>query len=185
MGGSGGSGGASEGGGGAAGGAPPIAPWINEVHYDNDGVDVQEGFEIAGPAGFDLAGYQAVLYNGPTSPQVYDTVALSGILPDQQNGFGTLWFGVTILQNGPQDGICVVTPTMEIVEFLGYEGTFTGGDGVCDGQPSAPLPVVESNITPEGQSLQLTGTGSEQDDFDWVGPSAASPGAVNTGQTMQ
>lgn len=30
--------------------------WINEIHYDNTGDDVDEGVEIAGPAGTDLTG---------------------------------------------------------------------------------------------------------------------------------
>ncbi|MEZ5000823.1 MAG: hypothetical protein R2727_09375 [Bacteroidales bacterium] len=38
--------------------------FINEIHYDNDGTDVDEGIEIAGPAGTDLTGWKLVLYNG-------------------------------------------------------------------------------------------------------------------------
>lgn len=38
--------------------------WINELHYDNIGVDSNEGFEIAGAAGTDLGNYSVYLYNG-------------------------------------------------------------------------------------------------------------------------
>ena len=31
-----------------------VQPWINEIHYENAGVDAGEGFEIAGPAGTNL-----------------------------------------------------------------------------------------------------------------------------------
>ena len=65
--------------------------FINEIHYDNEGTDVGEFIEIAGPAGTDLAGWSIVLYNG-VNGLTYNTTALSGIIPNQQNGFGTLWF---------------------------------------------------------------------------------------------
>ncbi len=38
--------------------------WINEIHYDNDGTDVNEGVEIAGTAGSVLTNYALVFYNG-------------------------------------------------------------------------------------------------------------------------
>ena len=46
----------------------PGPVFINEIHYDNDGTDVGEFIEIAGPAGTSLSGWKIVLYNGnPTS----------------------------------------------------------------------------------------------------------------------
>ena len=69
----------------------PADVFINEIHYDNDSTDANEAIEIAGPAGTDLSGWSLVLYNGANG-QVYDTDALSGVIPDQQNGFGTLLF---------------------------------------------------------------------------------------------
>ena len=50
--------------------------FINEIHYDNDGVDVGEAIEIAGPAGTNLSGWTLVLYNGATGA-VYDTIILT------------------------------------------------------------------------------------------------------------
>ena len=32
--------------------------------YDNDGADVNEGVEVAGPAGTDLTGWKVIFYNG-------------------------------------------------------------------------------------------------------------------------
>ena len=54
-------------------------PWINELHYDNNGGDVGEFVEVAGPAGLDLAGYQLVAYNG-SGGALYATAPLSGQL---------------------------------------------------------------------------------------------------------
>ena len=39
-------------------------PWINEFHYDNDGTDVGEFIEIAGPAGLNLSAYTIYTYDG-------------------------------------------------------------------------------------------------------------------------
>src|SRR5690606_33522757 len=63
--------------------------FVNELHYDNDGTDAGEAIEIAGPAGTDLGGCSIVLYNGANGT-VYGTTALAGVIPDEQNGFGTV-----------------------------------------------------------------------------------------------
>jgi hypothetical protein len=67
----------------------PAPVFINEIHYDNTGPDANEAIEIAGPAGTDLSSWSLVLYNGNDSAP-YDTIRLSGVIPDQQQGFGTL-----------------------------------------------------------------------------------------------
>src|SRR5687768_8667852 len=63
------------------------AVFINEIHYDNTGTDAGEFVEVAGPAGTDLTGYSIVLYNGASPFGSYDTDALSGTIPNQQNGY--------------------------------------------------------------------------------------------------
>ena len=73
--------------------------FINELHYDNTGTDAGEAIEVAGPAGTDLSGYSLVLYNG-NGGAPYHTQVLSGSLPDQNNGFGTI--AVTYAVNGIQ-----------------------------------------------------------------------------------
>ena len=52
---------------------------INEFHYDNDGSDVGEFIEIAGPTGTDIIGWKIVKYNG-SNGESYGTVILSGWL---------------------------------------------------------------------------------------------------------
>ena len=74
--------------------------FINEIHYDNDGADTNEGVEIAGPAGTDLSGYSLIAYNGNGGTS-YSSINLSGILANQSNGFGTAFFAISGLQNGP------------------------------------------------------------------------------------
>ena len=46
---------------------------INEIHYDNVGVDAGEAIEIEGPAGADVTGFSIVLYNGSNGAVYNDT----------------------------------------------------------------------------------------------------------------
>ena len=156
--------------------------WINELHYDNAGGDVGEFVEVAGPAGTDLSGYSLVLYNG-SGGSSYDTESLSGVLPDEGNGFGAAAFTPGSIQNGSPDGIALVQGGT-VVQFLSYEGAFTASNGPASGMTSTDIGVSEASNSPEGHSLQLTGEGTSYPDFTWSPPSAESPGALNTGQVV-
>ncbi len=162
--------------------AAAISVFINEIHYDNTGTDAGEAIEIAGPAGTNLAGWSIVLYNGAGGAS-YDTRALSGIIPNQQAGFGTLHFTYPVngIQNGSPDGLALVNGTT-VVQFLSYEGTFAATNGPANGMTSVDIGVSENGTEPLGRSLQLSGTGQFYEDFTWNAPAVASFGAVNTGQ---
>ena len=155
--------------------------WINELHYDNTGTDVGEGVEIAGEAGTSLVGWTIELYNGSGGAR-YVTTPLSGTIPDQDSGFGTLWFDLSGLQNGSPDGIALIDSEGGVVQFLSYEGQMTAVDGSAQTLVSENLPVSEDSGTPVGYSLQVLGTGYAYDDFTWSGPMAATPGFPNAGQ---
>lgn len=159
--------------------------WINEIHYDNIGTDVDEGFEIAGVAGTDLSNYEVVRYNGSDGSTYNASIPLSGIIPDEGAGFGTIGFIPHTLQNDI-DGIALVnTTTGNIIQFLSYEGSFIATNGPAMGIPSTDIGVRESNsTTPVGTSMQLIGTGSEYVDFTWTVGSAASFGTQNALQTI-
>ena len=174
---------------------PP--PFINEIHYDNAGTDdVNEGVEIAGRAGTVLTGWTVVLYNG-SDQEIYNTnprIALSGTIPDQQAGFGTLWFPHAGIQNGAPDAMALVgpAPDSEVIEFISYEGSFEADGDEANGLTSTDIDpdttdgvdIFETSNTPEGHSLQLTGAGSESAHFTWAAPQMHTRGAVNTGQTF-
>ena len=158
--------------------------FINEIHYDNDGSDVDEGVEIAGPAGTDLTDWSLELYNGGNG-LVYDTIDFLGTIPNQQNGFGTLFFGIAGIQNGAPDGLALVDNTNNVVQFLSYEGTFTALGGSATGLPSTDIGVSEASTTLSGFSLQLEGNGNQYDDFSWVtSPIAHTRGDINAGQNF-
>jgi hypothetical protein len=163
-------------------------PWINEIHYDNTSIDINEGVEIAGRAEIDLTGWTVVLYNGGSVPpgMSYYTLPLSGTILDQQAGFGTLWFGLPTngIQNGSPDGLALVSPSSTVIQFLSYEGTFMAMDGPAISMISVDIGVSETNTTPIDQSLQLQGSGNEYADFIWAGPVTHTRGAVNLGQTF-
>lgn len=162
--------------------AAPTTVFINEFHYDNTGTDSGEFIEIAGPAGTDLTGWSIVLYNG-NGGAVYDTDALSGLIPNQQNGFGTvvLSYPSNGIQNGSPDGIALVNGTT-VIQFLSYEGTFTAVGGPANGMLSTDIGVSESGSGAVGNSLQLSGAGRVYEDFAWTGESTNTAGTVNTGQ---
>ena len=157
--------------------------FINEIHYDNAGTDTDEGVEIAGAAGTDVAGYSLVLYNG-NGGAPYGTFVLSGIIPNQDGGYGTLFFYTPNLQNGSPDGIALVDGEGNVLQFLSYEGFFTAVGGPADGMLSTDIVVVEGSGTPVGYSLQLTGEGISYSSFSWQAPMAATYGRVNTDQSF-
>ncbi len=169
-------------------GTAPPAPtgsdiWINEIHYDNNGSDINEGIEIAGAAGVDLTGWSLVAYNG-TNGTRYKTTNLSGTVPNQNGGFGTLNFKISGLQNGGSDGIALVDDSNQVRQFLSYEGVLTATDGPASGMESTDITVSETSSTPVGYSLQLAGTGVQYSDFTWQTVATNTAGNLNNNQTF-
>ncbi len=147
---------------------------ITEIHYDNAGGDTDEGVEVSGVAGTDLAGWSIVLYNGNDGSS-YGTINLNGIIPDEGSGFGALAFFQAGIQNGAPDGLALVDNNGIVVEFLSYEGNFIADGGPADGISSTDIGVDETSSTPIGESLQRTDAGT------WTGPATSSFGSLNTG----
>ena len=102
--------------------APPAAvaevtaPTITEIHYDNVGTDAGEAIEVEVPDGFDLTGWQIVLYNGDAAGAVYDTKTLSGVVPAA--GVAVQSYPANGIQNGPSDGIALARPDGTLAEFV-------------------------------------------------------------------
>ncbi|MEM9919083.1 MAG: T9SS type A sorting domain-containing protein [Bacteroidota bacterium] len=159
------------------------AQWINELHYDNTGGDVGEFVEVAGPAGTSLAGWSIVLYNGSGGAS-YNTINLSGTIPDEGLGFGALAFFEAGIQNGAPDGLALVDDAGNVAEFISYEGSFTATNGDAIGLTSTDIGVAETGSTPVGQSLQLSGDitvgGQTASPGGWTAPSASTAGALNS-----
>ena len=159
------------------------AVFINEIHYDDSGADSGEGVEIAGPAGTDLSTYTITAYNGKGGSS-YITENLTGTIQDLDNtGYGAIFFPISGLQNGAPDGIALDNGGT-LIQFLSYEGSFTGSGGPADGVISTDIGVNETGGTSDGESLQLTGSGTTYEDFSWSGPLTNTYNAINTGQSF-
>jgi hypothetical protein len=152
--------------------------WINEFHYDNEGVDTGEFVEIGGPAGTDVSGWRIYLYDG-AGGAFYDNDLLSGIIPSQSNGQGaiSLPYPPNGIQNGSPDGIALVRPNGSVAEFISYEGTFTASDGPAAGVTSLEITAEEASSSPVGGSLA-------RDAFNFWSLTSASPGLLDPGQNQ-
>ena len=159
--------------------------FINEVHYDNAGNDIGEFVEILAPLGEDLTGWSLVLYNGANGLP-YNTLNLVDASRTDIGSISLYVFSLPSngIQNGAPDGFALVDANGAVVQFLSYEGTMTALAGPASGLLSTDIGVSEDSATPVGFSLQLTGTGVAYDSFAWAAPATATPGALNTGQSV-
>ncbi|MFQ1701032.1 ExeM/NucH family extracellular endonuclease [Loktanella agnita] len=160
---------------------PAFEARINEFHYDNAGDDVGEFIEIRVNAGADISGVVVELYNG-NGGAVYDTLTLMddavlGTGSDSQYDYYVINLPVNGLQNGSPDGIALSNDGA-LIEFLSYEGSFTGAGGTANGVTSTDIGVSEPNDTAIGDSLQ------RNDDGTWAEAAPNTSGAANdTGGT--
>lgn len=163
--------------------------WINEFHYDNTGnPDTGEFVEIAGDAGTNLNGYSLLFTNG-NGGNVYQSISLSGTIPDDGSGFGALSFAASFaIQNGgvDGDGIALISSSNTVIQNLSYEGSYVINEpgNILNGLTTDDVTISEPGTTAVGFSLQLQGTGNVLTDFVWAGPIDDTPGTVNTGQTF-
>jgi hypothetical protein len=158
-------------------------PWINEFHYDNDGTDTGEFIEIAGPAGTDLSNYSIYLYDGSTR-EWYVEIFPTGVIDDEQNGFGALSFSSSTfnLQN-QTEGIALVKNETTVIEFLSYEGSFIAINGPASGMTSVDVGVSEPATQAIGESLSRIGAGNTGTEFSFA-DQIATPGSLNGDQTI-
>jgi hypothetical protein len=179
---------------------------INEVDYDNVGVDTAEFVEIynAGGAAVSLAGYELSFVSGTTGAE-YHTVDLTPagtILPGQYLVVGatsvvsTVPMGQLTIDLGPVEnyirntgsggaGIALVDTTSKmLVDALSYGGALTavtiaalpGPVSLVEGSPTT---VVDSNT--KNGSLCRMPNGSDTGDAatDWQFCATLTPGAAN------
>ncbi len=160
--------------------AQSISTFINEVYYIANN-PAEKGVEIAGQAGTNLVGYEIVVY-ALDGTVAYTEYISAGIIPNKQNGYGTIWYEVD--QTGNGGGLALVSPNGAVVQFISY-GTInfanviiTAVGGPANGLTSQYIgtQLITSN------SLQLIGTGLTYLDFVWNVASDVSEGDVNDNQ---
>ncbi len=168
--------------------------WINEIHYDNFGGDVDEFIEVVVENTFvgNLSDIEVVFYNGSngniisqSNPRTLDDFVVGA----SSSGFTIYSRIVSSIQNGNPDGMALVN-NGTVVEFLSYEGVITANNGPAAGMTSTDIGVFESNNslpsggTPVNFSLQLNGTGNIASYFTWQAPAAHTRGLINNNQTF-
>jgi DNA/RNA endonuclease G (NUC1) len=133
---------------------------INEIHYDNVGVDTGEAIEIEGPAGTDITAYTLVLYNG-SNGTVYNEQILIGALPAScgSRGVFVVNYPQDGVQNGAPDAVALVDNFGTVLDFVSYEGVVTPTAGPALGRVPTNIVAEESNSTPIGSSLQRNSAG--------------------------
>lgn len=168
----------------ALGSVVDSAVFINELHYDNVGSDVEEFVEVAAPVSWtDLSGVTLTLYNGGNGQLYAGPTPLSSFARRSiVDGWAFYTLDVS-LQNGAPDGLALAWGH-DVLQFLSYEGTFTATQGVASGLTSTDMLVFEPADAPLRTSLQLTGRGDSYLDFHWEKFPQNTYGDVNQGQSM-
>ncbi len=160
--------------------------WINEIHYDNFGGDVDEFIEVVVEDSFagNLADIEVVFYNGSngnvisqSNPRTLDDFVVGA----SSAGFTIYSRILSSIQNGNPDGMALVNNGV-VVEFLSYEGVITANNGPATGMTSTDIGVAEPGAV--GESLQLSGTGNIASYFTWQAPAAHTRGLLNNNQTF-
>lgn len=186
-------------------GATPCPPGliINEVDYDQPGIDTNEFVEILNTSGTarNLFGQSLVLVNGANNlPYLTVDLGPAGTLASGQyllvqNGTLPVPGGVLSInfasansnvQNGAPDGIALVdTTTNTLVDALSYEGSITmaaipglGTVSLVEGTALAP---TTEDVDPTSGSLSRLPNGSDTNDAatDWNFTTTPTPGTAN------
>lgn len=165
--------------------------WINEFHYTNIGTDTGEFIEIViqnadiyGELG--LADFRIALYkdNGTRyGPYHYLSSFTVGGTDLNDESFTYYYKDISGLQNGHADGFSLTYNT-EVLQFISYGGVLTATVGDAIGLTSTDIGVAENSNTPIGYSLQLSGSGTQYDDFVWIPPSPEAKGTTNGEQAL-
>lgn len=157
--------------------------FINEIHYDNVGSDINEKIELIASAGTSTEHLSLRLYNGGNS-QKYAALTLPlHTFSNDINGYGFLVIDYTNLQNGPADGIALFENTT-LLQFISYEGVITVNDDLLTNVTSHDIGVYESSATPITGSLQLINTGRYYHDFIWSVSDNHTFGRINEQQFL-
>lgn len=158
--------------------------FINELHYDNVGVDVREFVEVVAPVSWsELSKVTLTLYNGSNGASYSGPVGLDKFtLRTIVDGYAFYTLDIA-MQNGAPDGLALAWDK-QVLQFLSYEGAFTATNGVANGLRSTDIGVFEETDTPVGYSLQLAGRGDSYLDFKWQSIAPETYGTVNLGQSF-
>lgn len=155
------------------------AVFINEINIAGPSKR-SKTIEIAAVSGTNLLGYRLVVYNTRIN-RVKEDIPLTGIISNEDNGWGVLFFSVSSLSLIDSIAVAFVSPDDHIIDFISYGATFTPTRGVAFGQTSIDISkTIESSIS--RLSAQRVGFGMAKKDFVWNLSDISSYGSINDGQ---
>ncbi len=153
--------------------------FINEVNYLTSN-PLKRGIEIAGEAGSNMNGWSAVFYN--PSGMVVASKDLSGEeIPDQENGYGSIWYDVIQNYQPSGGGVALVNSSGGTEQFVSYGLLGLVLEAVEGPASGMTAQFIGVQLLPS-KSLQLTGIGISYLDFLWALPGTATPDDVNINQ---
>jgi len=178
---------------------PPPTPavWINEVAYNDPGVDDEEFIELCGVAGTVITGWKVQLVNGFDGSNYSEWVIGSEIgsftFADEQDGYGFYVLAgsssidipntdetmMTTIENGDDDAIRITKADGTEIHFFAYNSK-----SAIDyeyGLPNDLTPIEDSTLA--SNSLCKIGTGTEEPDFEWK-VETQTPGTLNDEQVL-
>ncbi|HKK80001.1 MAG TPA: hypothetical protein VJ933_10245 [Phaeodactylibacter sp.] len=154
--------------------------FLSELHYNNVGMDIDEGVEVTGEAGLDLSRYQIDYYS---QSSYVGTVHLSGTLDDQIDGVGAYWVPIVDLDDNV-NAVCLYNKVSgQIVELFTNNRFLVSPlvGGVADGITPPSIEQQQSDSTSLNRSLQRNGDGAcPTANSVWGGPFESSRGLINT-----
>lgn len=162
-----------------------LITFINEIHYDNSGGDVNEFIEIASLTTTDLSDLAVLLYNGDVGKQYKSKALSSYTFNNIINGYGFIKVAIVGIQNGNADGIALVNNnTKQVLQFISYEGSLNAIDGLANGMTSVDIGMKETSSTVIDFSLQLGGIGRYYEDFTWQKAQTNTANTINFNQSF-
>jgi hypothetical protein len=153
--------------------------WINEIHYDNVGTDINEFVEVVveSPEGWYLGDLALYMYNGyDGQPYCLDTVD-EFELGERIGPFQFYTWYQRGIQNDTEGMILVFKDIL--CDIIAYEGSFLGTNEPALGKIFPDIGVYETGYDIESNSIYLTGMPGS----DWE-YGAATPGALNNDQHL-
>lgn len=158
--------------------------YINELHFNNKITDIDKGIEIAGRAGIELENYVLAIYTNQGN--LDRTITLSGLVPDQLQGYGAVW--VPDPELPVHSAVALVnTVTGVTTDFIAHRVApgVVANDGPAAGQPAFWQGRNEDPNTPVNYSIQRQGDiACPNTSLEWVGPAQSSRGQLNFAQSM-
>jgi uncharacterized protein len=146
---------------------------LNEIHYDNIYSDADQFVEFvfqadAGISAMSIGGI--VLYDGTTgkSTLAFGVADATFFFDSDDKNIGYVVWDIE-LEDG-LSGVALVDNCNSVLQFVSYEGSILGKEGVAEDQVSTDIGYSQSGSGAAGLSLQRIGIGFVQsrDDNKWV-----------------